>query len=273
VQWNDGSTFCTLQCASASDCSGGECVPTNVWGLNVCGKPTASAPPPTNPPTNPPPPGTPTPNPDVELPKVTITSPAASALISSPVTVKATVTDNIGVARVDVLVNDAVLGSRTSAPYDFVLVLKTGLQLIKVVGHDQWGNKGEASITVTVQGSSPTPSPSPTAPGAGQFGDLCVTPQNCQSGMCALDSATQQQFCTQACTSYSPCPSSAECVGTSNGSSVCAPKVGSSLATPGKQIRPADQMTCSVGATTSLGDGLGGLLGLGLLLALRRRRR
>jgi hypothetical protein len=204
------------------------------------------------------------------------------ALVPASLTVQTTVTDNLGVSRVEVLVNDLVIGSRTSAPYDFALVLKTGLQLIKVVGYDAWGNKGEASITVTVQaGATPAPTPSPSPDpgtpgqtGVGQFGDLCVTPKNCQSGMCAVDSVTSQQFCTRLCTSQNPCPSSAECVATSNGSSVCAPRLGNAApATPGgTQIRPADQMTCSLGGS-GIGDGLGSLLGLGLLLVLRRRRR
>lgn len=269
-----------MQCTSSATCNGAQCVETDVWGLNVCGKPAAppppSNPPPSNPPpTNPPPSGTPTPNPDLEAPKVTITSPAANALVPASLTVKATVTDNLGVTRVDVLVNDQTLGSRTAAPYDFALVLKSGLQLIKVVGYDAWGNKGEATISVSVQsGSSPSVTPDPTAPaapGAGIFGDACVSPQNCQSGMCALDSATSQQFCTQACSAANPCPASGECVATGNGSSVCAPRLGSLPAVPGGKTRPAEAMTCAVG-TASSSDALLGLVLLGLaVLRLRRR--
>ncbi len=267
-----------MQCTSSATCNGAECVETNVWGVNVCGKPASNPPPSNPPPSNPPPttpPGTPTPNPDTEGPKVTITSPAANALVAASLTVSASVTDNVGVARVDVLVNDVTLGSRTAGPFDFALVLKPGLQLIKVVGYDAWGNKGEATISVSVQSgstSSPTPvAPTPGQTGSGIYGDACVGPKSCQSGMCALDSATNQQFCTQACNALSPCPASADCVATSNGSSVCAPKAGTLGSTPGK-TRPSDQMTCSVGERVGLGDLLGGLFALGLLALLRRRR-
>jgi hypothetical protein len=191
------------------------------------------------------------------------------AQVPTSITLKTTVTDNVGVTRVDVLVNDAVMASRTSPPFDFPLVLKAGQQQIKVVGHDAWGNKGEASVTVSAVGGSVEPT-APTA-GAGLFGDPCSGPTSCASGMCAVDAATGQQFCTQACGPALGCPSWGECATTSNGSQVCVPGSSQGGAKPaGKTGRVADSMSCSLAASPA--DGLGTFAPLLALLALLRRR-
>src|SRR6185369_9875354 len=54
---------------------------------------------------------------DITPPTVSITAPAAGATVSGSVAVTASASDNVGVTRVDVLVDGAIAGSDTAAPY------------------------------------------------------------------------------------------------------------------------------------------------------------
>src|SRR3954468_15981586 len=54
---------------------------------------------------------------DTTPPTVSITAPAAGATVGGSIAVTATASDNVGVTRVDVLVDGAVAGSDTAAPY------------------------------------------------------------------------------------------------------------------------------------------------------------
>jgi len=56
---------------------------------------------------------------DTQAPTTAITAPAAGATVSGTVTVTATASDNVGVTRVDLLVDGAVLASDTTAPYSW----------------------------------------------------------------------------------------------------------------------------------------------------------
>ena len=58
---------------------------------------------------------------------------------------------------------------------------------------------------------------------AGAVGHACEHNAECDSGMCAVDSATDQTFCTELCERASGCPSGFACVDIGGGVSVCGP--------------------------------------------------
>lgn len=98
---------------------------------------------------------TPPPTGDTTPPTAAITSPSSNATVTGAITVAATASDNVGVARVDLLVDGAVVGSDASAPYSIALDTKTlgnGSHALIARAVDTSGNTGSsATVTVTVQ--------------------------------------------------------------------------------------------------------------------------
>jgi poly(hydroxyalkanoate) depolymerase family esterase len=92
---------------------------------------------------------------DTTPPTVSITSPASGATVSGALAVNATASDNTGVTRVDVLVDGAVAGSDTTAPYSVTIdttKLGNGSHAISARAFDAANNAGtSATVTVTVQ--------------------------------------------------------------------------------------------------------------------------
>lgn len=92
---------------------------------------------------------------DPTPPTVSLTAPAAGATVSGPVAVTANASDNVGVARVDFLVDGAVAGSDTSSPYSITVdttTLTNGSHALAARAFDAASNAAtSASITVTVQ--------------------------------------------------------------------------------------------------------------------------
>jgi poly(hydroxyalkanoate) depolymerase family esterase len=92
---------------------------------------------------------------DTTPPTAVITSPAAGATLSGTVTVTATASDDVGVTRVDVLVDGAVAGSDATAPYAVAIdttALAGGSHTLVARAFDAAGNAGSsAPIAVTVQ--------------------------------------------------------------------------------------------------------------------------
>jgi hypothetical protein len=212
---------------------------------------------------------------DGEAPKVTITSPANGATVPGTITVKTTVTDNKGVAKVELALDGQVIASRTAAPFDFDAVLPAGQHTLAVTGHDATGNKASASVTVTVEGteaSPPVPMPNPDAePAPGTFGAACQGAPDCTSGLCAQDPTSGEQYCTQACDpDGDACPSGASCYPTNTARNVCGAPAEASLQPAGERLLGG----CAVGGSASAGaDLLGVLLLLGLAWLRGRRAR
>ena len=95
---------------------------------------------------------------DTTAPSATLTSPANGAILSGTVTLTATASDNIAVDHVDFLVDGAVVGSDSSAPYSFDWNSQTvadGSHTIRARAVDLAGNSTTSSaVTVTVLNSS-----------------------------------------------------------------------------------------------------------------------
>jgi YVTN family beta-propeller protein len=99
-------------------------------------------------------------NPDITAPTVSLTAPATGATVSGTVTLSATATDNVAVAGVQFLVDNAPLGAEdTTAPYGPVswntTTATNGTHLLTARARDAAGNTTTSTVSVTVD-NSPT---------------------------------------------------------------------------------------------------------------------
>jgi hypothetical protein len=89
--------------------------------------------------------------PDTILPTVTITSPANNTAVTGNVNVVATASDNVGVTKVELWVDGALVGTDTSAPYSITWPSSgAGNHTLEMRAYDAAGNVGMSSITVSV---------------------------------------------------------------------------------------------------------------------------
>lgn len=99
---------------------------------------------------------------DTTTPKATITAPSANTTISGTVNLTATATDNIGVSKVDFLVDGKLQGTDTSSPYTLSWdssKVANGLHTISVTAYDAAGNTDTVGITITTKnGDTQAPS-------------------------------------------------------------------------------------------------------------------
>lgn len=105
-------------------------------------------------------PGAPT---DTTAPSVSLTSPANGTSVTkgSAVTIAANASDNVGVTKVEFLVNGSVVNTDTSAPYSYswsTASAATGVHSISAKAYDTAGNVGTAAavqLTLTAAPSNP----------------------------------------------------------------------------------------------------------------------
>lgn len=101
---------------------------------------------------------------DTVAPSATITSPGAGSTVSGLVPVSVNAADNVGVRRVELKVNGAVVGVADGAPYQFSWDsggVPNGVANLVAVAYDAAGNAGtSASVSVSVANAT---SPSPAA--------------------------------------------------------------------------------------------------------------
>lgn len=89
---------------------------------------------------------------DSTAPSISVTSPSAGANVSGTVTVSVNATDNVGVARVELYVDNVLQATSTAAPFDTkwnTKKAKAGPHSIQCKGYDTAGNVGR-SQTFTV---------------------------------------------------------------------------------------------------------------------------
>lgn len=95
------------------------------------------------------------PPPDSTPPTCAISSPADGAAVSGTVTVSVSASDNVGVAKVELYVDGALLTTDSAAPFAFAwntAQAADGPHTLKAVAYDAAGNSGASpTITVTVQ--------------------------------------------------------------------------------------------------------------------------
>ena len=93
---------------------------------------------------------------DIITPSVSITQPIDGSTVSDTVTITADADDNVGVAQVDFYIDDGLIGSDSSSPYECLWDTTTvgdGSHVIKVVAIDTSGNSNYDEITVNVDNS------------------------------------------------------------------------------------------------------------------------
>ena len=104
---------------------------------------------------------------DTQPPTVSITSPANGATVSGTVNVAASASDNVGVTKVEFLVDGAVMGEDTTAPYSYswnTATYSNGLHSLTANAYDAASNFGVSSaVNVTVSNGAGDTQP-PTAP-------------------------------------------------------------------------------------------------------------
>ena len=126
---------------------------------------------------------------DIEPPTVTIIAPAGGIIVAGVVTLSASATDNVGVARVDFYVNTTLVGSASSAPYQVTWDSRSranGEVALAAKAYDAAGNyRSSANVFVTIaNGTSPTVSslsPNSATAGGAAF-TLTVNGTNFVSG-------------------------------------------------------------------------------------------
>ncbi|PKL14874.1 MAG: hypothetical protein CVV50_02110, partial [Spirochaetae bacterium HGW-Spirochaetae-6] len=92
---------------------------------------------------------------DTEAPVVSITSPVNGATVSGSVSIATSASDNVGVAKVELYLNGALIGTKDAAPYTFSWSATTGTHTLQAKAYDAAGNVGSSSVvTITVGGGT-----------------------------------------------------------------------------------------------------------------------
>ena len=212
--------------------------------------------------------GTPTP------PVVKITEPKLGANVSPGFPVKADVTDDNGVARAELYVDNTMVATLGGAPFAFnaPATLADGTHNVKVIGYDIFGTSASATVQVVI--GKPCGKPADCAndtdtciggrcvPGPGVQGGLgtaCTSGTDCASGECAADSSGAK-YCIEYCMlGAGECPSGFGCLEANAGQGVCWP--GFDDGTGG---------CCDGGGS---GGAVTSMLGFAAILFSRRRKR
>lgn len=204
--------------------------------------------------------GNPSPLADTEPPSVDIVAPDHDAeLPPGSFMVRATVTDDVEVGKVELIVDEGVSGHVTQPPYEFVVETGPGRHNIAVVAEDHKGNRAEDRIVIHVMAPA-------------DFGEACLGHSYCASGLCAAHSELESAYCSQRCdpAAMEPCPGGADCLPAGADMNVCGPTA-AALGITDEAERFAEDGACSIGG----GEGASGwgVLLLAVLLGLVRRRR
>jgi exonuclease III len=97
---------------------------------------------------------------DLSAPLAQITDPAAGSTVKGTVAVTVAATDDVGVSRVDLLVDGTLASSWTAAPWQFswnTTSLANGQHALQAIATDRAGNRGTSpTISVTVSNPSST---------------------------------------------------------------------------------------------------------------------
>ncbi len=107
---------------------------------------------------------------DTQKPTALITAPVNGAAVSGVVTINANASDNIGVTKVELRVNNALIATDNSAPYSFSWDSKSlpnGSASLVVTAYDAAGNSTASSaVNVSINNDNTAPTVSITSPTA-----------------------------------------------------------------------------------------------------------
>lgn len=109
--------------------------------------------------------GAPQPSPDKDTPTVSISAPAHGATVNGNVTVTVQAHDNVGVTKVELLVDGKAIAEKAAAPYEFSwnsATVADGRHELTARAYDAAGNVGTSrTVTVTVSNGNTDPGPGP----------------------------------------------------------------------------------------------------------------
>ncbi len=131
-------------------------------------------------PTPPPPP----PTADTTNPVVTLTTPTNGSTVKGTATISANATDNVGVTKVNILVDNKMLSTDTTSPYSASWnssTVSNGTHTVSAVAYDSAGNSATstpATVTVNNQGTPPPPPPPPPTPVPDAPTGVHITPRS-----------------------------------------------------------------------------------------------
>ena len=100
------------------------------------------------------------PPPDTTPPSVSIASPTGGS-VSGIITISVNASDNVGVARVELLVNGQSVGATTLPPYQFAwnsTAVANGAANLRAVAYDAAGNAAQSAIVTVAVANAPPPS-------------------------------------------------------------------------------------------------------------------
>jgi len=211
--------------------------------------------------------------PDTTPPTVAIMSPSNNGSVMPSFAITATAMDDVGISKVEFRLDNTLIGTASSAPFKATApaTLTQGSHHLEATAYDFTNNTAKAAIDV-VYGEACTSGgcSDPTQvcldghcvagpDTAGGLGSPCTDNAGCASGQCGDDGAGNR-YCVEPCdTTNNMCPSGFGCLATTGTAGVCWP----------------GESGGGGGCSTSGGNGLAMLAGLGFASALitRRRRR
>jgi len=210
-------------------------------------------------------------------PTVKITAPKLGAVVAAGFPVTADISDDNGVARAELYVNNTMIQMLGGAPWAFNAPgnLANGTHKVKVIGYDIYGTSASDEISVVIGkpcgGDGDCPNATDVCLGGrcvagpdvtGGLGASCTSNPDCKSGTCASDSSGAKH-CVEGCLlGEGQCPDGFGCLEAGGGNGVCWP--GYDDGTGGG--------CCSAGSDGSGPMFLGGVV-CGMLVLRRRRRR
>ncbi len=209
--------------------------------------------------------------PDVQAPEVSITYPTENAQVTPNFPIRADVTDDRVVTKVEFRLDGQLIKTLEDLPYNFNAppTLAPGKHKVELIAYDRAGNTSKGIVNVAFgsvcnadsecggNGCVCLDGRCVAGPGAdGGLGTECASNSDCSSQQCANDG--NHGYCVEGCDpAASACPGGFSCEETSPGAGVCWPASGD-------------------GGGCDAGNGNGGLMLLGLGLAglvITRKRR
>ena len=106
---------------------------------------------------------------DLQVPTVGFGTPSASSTVFGLTAVNVNASDNVGVSRVELYVNNTLLATDAAAPYGFSwdsTKVANGMATLESRAYDAAGNIGRSSVTVNVANAAPV---ADTTPPVGRF--------------------------------------------------------------------------------------------------------
>jgi len=104
---------------------------------------------------------------DVTAPTVSITSPASNAMVSGNLTISASATDNVGIAKVEFYVNGALHNTDTTAPFSYggaTTSANNGAYTLYAKAYDTAGNvKQSSTVNFTINNGAAADTTAPIA--------------------------------------------------------------------------------------------------------------